>query len=437
MHIRYIKEEMGRIWDDNNRFRTWTEVEVAVLIAKQSCGLCLVGVKIPEDLAESIVVDPAEVYKIEFAGLGHELMAYLQITQEQLPEHLKSHWHREITSFDIQDTAMALQLVESVELFQGATERLMGVVKTKALKYKNTPMIGRSHGVHGEPIDFGVKLANWYDELKRHREDLERLKKVVAVGKISGAMGMFNLDPRVEKKVCELLGLKPIISTQIISRDIVARYLSTIAIIGGTIQKIAVTVRRLQQTEIMEAQEYFDPKKRKGSSAMPHKRNPIGSENLYGMARLLRAYDHVGKDNQETWDERTLENSGVERIILPDASNLLYYMLTRLAGIIDKWIIYPDKMLKNIDLTRGLVFSQDVQVLLAEKSKLPRETAYEIVKDIAQDCFDRQADFLQMLLEDEKITKWVTEDELRVCFDLEPKLKHVNHIFKQVFGKEE
>jgi adenylosuccinate lyase len=265
---------------------------------------------------------------------------------------------------------------------------------------------------------------------------LAKLRKLVAVGKISGAVGMYTLDPRIEKLVCEQLGLKPIIATQIISRDIIAEYMTTLALIGGTIEKICVNIRTLQRTEILEAQEYFSPRQR-GSSAMPHKRNPISSENLSGMARVLRGYAITAMENQNTWDERDLANSGPERIILADASILLDYMIARLTKIIKRWVIYPEKMIKNRELTKGLIFSQEVQALVAKKSGLPREDAYKLVRDIAQACWDTSEDFQEKLLNDKHIMAMVTVEELCNCFNIQNKVRYVDYIFEQVFRKEE
>ncbi len=430
---RYAKKEMDEIWQEKTKFTTWVYVEIAVLIAKVELGE--LKVKIPRDLTKSIEIIVEEINRIEKDITKHDVIAFLMHTSAQLPEELRPYWHERMTSYDTQDTALNILLINSLTLLITEIADLMSQIRIKAEHYKYAPQIGRSHGVHAEPITFGVKLANWYDELNRHLQRLKRLKKLVAHGKISGAVGMYTLNPEIEKLACEKLSLKPIIATQIISRDIIADYITTLAIIGGTIEKICVNIRTLQRTEIMEAQEYFSPTQR-GSSAMPHKRNPIGSENLSGMARVLRGYAITAMENQNTWDERDLANSGAERIILPDASILIDYMLTRLSGIIKKLIIYPDKMKKNIYLTKGLIFSQEVQALVADKSQLPREDAYKLVRDIAQKCWDTKDDFMEALLGDRKIMSYVTKEELKKCFDLEAKLQHVDYIFKQVFEKE-
>lgn len=433
MLARYGTDEMRGIWSEEQKFRNWIRVEVAVLRARVKTGE--LSIKIPDDLEKSINIDVAEINRIESEVTKHDVIAFLMHTSEQLPEEIRPYWHHKMTSYDTQDTALSLQLGESIDVLMGRIEYLaVHVLKKKAYEYKNAPQIGRSHGVHAEPITFGVKIANWCDELSRHWDRLKRLKKLVAVGKISGAVGMYTLDPEIEKHACEYLGLEPIITTQIISRDIIAEYVSTLAIIGGTIEKICVNLRTLQRTEILETQEFFS-KDQRGSSAMPHKRNPIGSENLSGMARVLRGYVMTAMENQNTWDERDIANSGPERIILPDASTLLDYMLVRLSKIMGKLLIYPDNMLVNINLTKGLVFSQDVQSLMAKKSRLPREDAYKIIRDIAQRCWDDKADFMYELRKNVEVSKYISDEELESCFDLNKKIRHTDHIFNSVFNK--
>jgi adenylosuccinate lyase len=424
---------MDGIWSEESKFRNWARVEEAVLTAKVNLGI--LDVKIPKNLVESLRIDPGEINRIEKEITRHDVIAFLMHTSPQLPEEIRPYWHAGMTSYDTQDTALSLQFIESIKLLRIRIDKIKEALKEKALKYKNTPQIGRTHGVHAEPITFGAKLARWYDEFNRQDSRLERLEKQVAVGKISGAVGMYTLDPGVEEATCEILGLRPIIASQIISRDISAEYVSVLAIVAGTVEKIGVNIRTLQRTEILEAQEYFDPEKQRGSSAMPHKRNPIAAENVSGMANMMRCYAAAALATISSWDERDLSNSGQERIFLPDASILLDYMLSRLSGILEKWIIYPEKMRENIFLTRGLVFSQDVQTLLAKKSNLPREEAYKIVRDIAQNCWESKEDFREALIRDKKVMKYLSREDLDGCFDLEKKLRHVDYIFKRVFEK--
>lgn len=428
---RYTTKKMKDIWSEESKFRNWARVEEAVLKAKVKLGF--LKINIPDNLADSLEIDPNEINRIEKEKTKHDVIAFLMHTSPQLPKELRPYWHAGMTSYDTQDTALSLQLIASVELLAKRVKKLQDVIKKKAYKYKKTPQIGRTHGVHAEPITFGVKLANWYSEFSRHADRLRKLRERVAVGKTSGAVGMYSLDPRIEKEACKMLGLKPITATQIISRDITAEYVSTFALIAGTVEKIGVTIRTLQRTEIQEAQEYFDPKNQRGSSAMPHKRNPISFENLSGMANMMRGYAVTALGTISTWDERDISNSGQERIFLPDASILLDYMLNRLAGSLEKLIIHPGRMKENIFLTKGLVFSQEVQTLLAQKSSLPREEAYKIVRDIAQACRENKKDFFEALRKNKEVKKYLNEKDLKKCFDLNAKFKHVDFIFDKVF----
>ncbi len=429
---RYTTEEMGIIWSDKTKFNNWVKVETAALRAKVM--LKMLKFKVPKKLEESITIDVEEINRIEKEITKHDVIAFLMHTSPQLPAYLRPFWHHDMTSYDTQDTALSLQLIASVDQLMSRLAKLMTVIKEKAMAYKFTPMIGRTHGVHAEPITFGVKLANWYSELDRNMARLKEQRKKVAVGKISGAVGMYTLSPEVEEVACELLGLKPVIATQIISRDIIAEYCTTLAIIAGALEKIAVTGRTLQRTEILEAQEFFDIHQR-GSSAMPHKKNPISFENVSGLVRIIKNNASTALEQISTWDERSIDNSGSERVFLPDSSILLDYLIKRLTGIISKWIIYPEKMMRNLNLTKGLIFSQDVQSLVASKSNLPREEAYQLVRQVALRCWDTEADFLKELLKDKKIMEFVSEKELRACFDLNEKLKHVDYVFRKIFGK--
>ena len=435
MDSRYVKDRMAVVWSYLTKFTNWVKVEEAVLRVKKMLGE--LNADIPDNLLETISINVDEIYRLEHdpeTGTGHDVVAFLKHTAPQLPAQLRPHWHRKLTSYDPQDTGLSMQLVASTQLILEELENAMEAVKKKALQYKYAVQMGRTHGVHAELITFGVKLANWYDELRRHRERLRRLIKILAVGKISGAVGMYTLDPRIEELVCEKLGLKPIISTQIISRDLIAECLTTFAIIGGSLQKFSVCARTLQRTEILEAMEYFSRTQR-GSSAMPHKKNPKEFEKICGLARLLRGYATVALENQETQDERDLTNSSPERVILPDASHILYYMLTCFTDAITKWLIYPEKMKGNIILTKGLIFSQDVQSLFANESNLPREEACDIVCQIAQRCWDEGMEFLEALCADSRVSQHISREQLQTCFQIEPKIKYVDYIFERVFGK--
>jgi adenylosuccinate lyase len=429
---RYSKDQMKAIWSEKSKFHNWLIVEIAVLRVRNVIGEF--QYEVPVDLAEKIVIDPKEIDKIEADITGHDVVAFLMHISPQFPEELRSWLHRGLTSYDISDTALSLQMRASLGLLIEKITKLMEVVKTVALAYKYVPQIGRTHGIHAEPITFGVKLANWYDELKRHQARLMRLLEVVSVGKISGAIGMYTLDPIIEELVCAELGLKPVIATQIISRDIVVEYMSVLGIVCGSIGKIATNLRLLSQTEIGEIMEPFR-KTQKGSSAMPHKKNPIGGENLSGLMRVACANITVAYENlANCWHERSLDNSGAERVILADTSTLLDYALARLAGIIEKMRVFPDRMMENLNLTKGLVFSQEVMMLVAERSGLPREDAHTLIKDIALECWEKRSDFLEALLADKKIMSFVDESGLRACFDLPNKLRHVDYIFDKVFN---
>jgi adenylosuccinate lyase len=422
---------MANTWSEANKFYNWLLVEIAVLKARQRLGE--LPHEVPEGLAEKISIQPEEINRIENEITKHDVIAFLMHVSPQFPEALRPWLHRGLTSYDIGDTALSLQLKQSVDILIQALTKLMGAIKAVALEYKYTPEIGRTHGIHAEPITFGVKLANWYDELKRHYDRLKRLSVSVSVGKISGAVGMYTIDPKIEELVCENLGLKPVIATQIVSRDIVAEYMSTLGIVAATIGKISTNLRLLSQTEIGEIMEPFG-KDQKGSSAMPHKKNPIGSENLSGLMRVACSNVQVAYENLAAcWHERSLDNSGSERVIIADTSILLDYAMARLADIIEKMRVFPDRMATNLNRTKGLVFSQEVMMLVAEKSGLPREEAHTLVRNVALECWENGADFLEALLGNDSIMRFVDEKDVKACFDLESKLRYVDYIFGKVF----
>jgi adenylosuccinate lyase len=388
------------------------------------------------DYLFGIPIDTEEINRIEKEITKHDVVAFLMHVSPDFPEELRPWLHRGLTSYDIGDTALSLQMRESLKLIIIKISALMQAVKKKAIEHKFTPMIGRTHGIHAEPITFGIKLANWYDELNRGRRRIQHLLDAVSVGKLSGAVGMYTVDPKVEEEVCLYLGLKPIIATQIISRDIVAEYLSTLAITCASIGKIAINLRLLSQTEIGEIMESFS-KDQKGSSAMPHKKNPIGSENLSGLMRVAYSNAQVAFENLAScWHERSLDNSGSERVVIADTSILLDYALTRLLGIIENMSIFPGRMLRNLRLSKGLVFSQEVMMLVAEKSKLPREKAHTLVRDIALECWENGSDFLLSLVNDRRIMSYVDIKDLRKCFEIENKIRYTDFIFKKVFRDE-
>lgn len=430
---RYTGKKMKKVWSEANKFHNWLLVEIAVLRVRYRRGE--LPYDVPADLIERITIDPAEINRIEKEVTKHDVKAFLGYVSPQFPEDLRPWLHKGMTSYDVGDPSLSLQMRESVLILLEGINALMEEIKKRALEYKYVPQMGRTHGIHAEPITFGVKLANWYDELRRHRASLERLLEVVSVGKISGAVGMYTIDPEIERLACEELGLKPIIATQIISRDIVATYVSTLAVIGASIGKFALNIRLMSRTEVGEVLEPFS-KDQVGSSAMPHKKNPISSENITGLMRVLGGYVQPALGNLENcWDERSLDNSGSERVILPDSSILLDYAMARLTGVIRDMRVFPERMRDNINFTKGLVFSQEVMMMVAEKSGLPREDAHALVREVALRCWETHQDFLEALLESE-VAKHVSEEDLRACFRLEPKLRHVDYIFKKVFEEQ-
>ncbi|MFA5942093.1 MAG: adenylosuccinate lyase [Candidatus Paceibacterota bacterium] len=438
---RYSQSEMEFIWSELNKFLTWFRVETTVLGVRRDRGEFKYPV--PPDMIDKIVIDPREINRLEKGwiergvkkeGIGHDVIAFLMHVSPQIPEGLRSWLHRGLTSYDIVDTALALQMRDSIDVITMGVGRLMGVLKRRAYEFKYTPEIGRTHGIHAEPITFGVKLANWYAELVRHSWRLVQAREEVSVGKLSGAVGMYTIDPKIEELVCARLGLKPIIATQIISRDVAAVYMSTLANLAASIGKISVNLRLLSQTEIREVMEPFGTTQ-KGSSAMPHKKNPVGSENISGLMRVPGVNYLVALENlANCWHERSLDNSGAERVIFADSSILVDYALARLTGIIENMRVFPNKMMRNLDVTKGLIFSQDVMMLVAEKSNFPREDAHTIVRSVALKCWGDETDFFDALCEEAEVMAYVTRDELRACFNLDAKLKNVDYIFNRVFG---
>ena len=432
---RYEQEAISVIWADRSKFQLWAGIEAAVLQARSE--LHYIPVVVPTNLASTIAIDADEINRIEREVTGHDVVAFLQTTSPQLPAELRPYWHHHMTSMDIGDTALMAQIRRSLDITVIQLDLFMDDLAKLALEHQYTPMIGRTHGVHAEPITFGVKIANYYDVGKRNRVRLHRLRELVSIAKFSGAVGMYTLSPEVEQRACEILGVRPVVATQIIARDIIADVVSTIAIIGGWIEKVTEDFRLMQMTEVREVQEGF-AKGQKGSSAMPHKRNPIGLENISGLASALRGYAVSAFENITTWHERDISNSGLERVILPDSFHLINYMLKRASKILDGLVVNTDRMIQNLDMLHGLIYSQEVQALVAEKSGLPREGeggAYQLVYDVAQRCVDTGADFLTALLTEPAIASRVSEEDIRDCFNLERKLQHVDHIFTMVFGE--
>lgn len=419
---------MGALWTDEAKFRTWLEIEVLACEAQSELGL------VPKE-AVAVIRERADftvdrINELE-RTLNHDVIAFLTAVAEHVGEPSR-YIHLGMTSSDVGDTALSVLMRRSALILRSQLEKLRDALAVRAREFKHTPMIGRTHGIHAEPTTFGLKLALWHEEVKRDLVRLDRAIEAVSYGKISGAVGTYaNIDPFVERYVCERLDLKPSpISTQVLQRDRHAEYLSTIAIIGGTLEKIATEVRHLQKTEVLEAEEYFAAGQ-KGSSAMPHKRNPITCERVAGMARLLRGYAMSAMENQALWHERDITHSSVERVILPDATIALDYMLEKTIGIVSRMFVYPENMLRNLNGTRGLIFSQQVLLALTKKGML-REDAYAIVQGHAMRVWREEVHLKDLFLADEKVMALITPEELDTCFDPTLSLRNVDMIFSRL-----
>lgn len=419
---------MSDIWSEENQFSAWLEVELAACRAWSSIG------KIPSEdvdkLYERATFDIDRIKEIE-KQTRHDVVAFTRSVSESLGEEKK--WvHYGLTSTDVVDTANGYRLKQANELLKKGIDRILKALADKADEHKYTVMMGRTHGVHAEPTTFGLKCALWYAEMKRNEERFERAAADVEFGKLSGAVGTFaHIPPEVEKETCEILGIEPApISTQTLQRDRHAYYIATLAIIGATLEKVAVEVRHLQRTELREAEEFFR-KGQKGSSAMPHKRNPISSENITGCARVLRGYMISSYENIPLWHERDISHSSVERIILPDATILLDYMLHRFSGVIEKLMVYPENMKENMAKTHGLVFSQRLLLMLIEKG-LSRERAYDTVQPLAMKAWEEKRPFRSYVEQDSVILKNLSGDEIEQAFDLAHHTRRVDEIFERV-----
>jgi adenylosuccinate lyase len=425
---RYTLPEMGALWSEQNKFQKWLDVEIAVCEVHAENGI------IPREALEEIKArarfSVARINEIE-KTTNHDVIAFTTNLAESIGEASR-FVHYGLTSSDVVDTANALLLRDAADILLKKIDALIDVLKRRALEFKNTPQVGRTHGIHAEPTSFGLTFALWFDEMRRNRERLLRAKEATAVGKISGAVGAFaHLDPSVEEKVCARLGLKAApVSTQVIQRDNYAEYLGALAIIASSLEKFALNVRHWQRTEVREAQERFT-KGQKGSSAMPHKRNPIISERICGMARIVRANSVVGLENIALWHERDISHSSAERVVLPDSSIALDYMLQKAIGLIDGLVVYPERMLENLGATRGLIFSG--QLLLAlTNSGVSRETAYEWVQRNAMRVWDEDRDFHALVKADPDITSRLSVAEIDRTFSLDHYLRTVDQIFERL-----
>jgi adenylosuccinate lyase len=429
MIARYTHPEMGRIWSDQRRYETWLLVETAAADAMAAAGI--VPPEAARDIRERGAFDIARIDEIE-RTTQHDVIAFTTAVAEKVGP--SARWlHFGMTSSDVIDTAQALQMRDACDLVLKDLDALSDAIRERALPLRRTPMIGRTHGVHAEPMTFGLKLALWYAEVQRDVERMKRARAVVSVGKLSGAVGTFaHLPPSIEEDVCKRLGLEPApVASQVIQRDRHAELLGAIAITGASLEKFALEIRGLQKTEIGEVEEPF-AKGQKGSSAMPHKRNPIGCEQIVGMARLLRGNAHAALENVALWHERDISHSSVERVILPDSFIALDHMLRRFTRIVSGMVVYPERMLENLNRSRGVVFSGTVLLELARKG-VTREQAYEWVQRNAMRSFAEQKDFKALLLADADITRVLPPHEIERAFDLDEHLKHVDDIFDRVF----
>jgi len=426
---RYTRPEMARIWSDENRFRTWLAVEVAATETLAAAGI------VPKEAAKAIheradfSVD--RIFQIE-AEVKHDVIAFTTAVAEIVGPHAR-WFHYGLTSNDVVDTAQALLIQQASVLIATDLDRLAGVLERRAWEFKDTPMIGRTHGIHAEPITFGFKIANWYSETQRNIARFKAAAEDLRVGKFSGAVGTFaHLTPELEEKICARLGLKAAaVSSQVIQRDRHAHYLATLATIASTLDKIATEIRHLQRTEVREAEEYFS-EKQKGSSAMPHKRNPVTSEQISGLARVVRANAQAGFENVALWHERDISHSSAERVIIPDSTTLTDYLLNKTATLIEAMIVYPERMLANLESTRGLVFSGQLLLDLVE-SGVSREDAYRLVQSHAMHAWREGIDFHDLVVNDPTIRGRVPKAKIEGAFDLKRQLKNIDKIFARVF----
>jgi adenylosuccinate lyase len=420
---------MGRIWSETHRFETWLQVETAAAEAMADAGI--IPAEAARDIRERGAFDIARIDEIE-KTTQHDLIAFTTNVAEHVGP--SARWlHFGLTSSDVVDTALALQMREACDLILNNLDALQAAVKRRAHEHRRTAMIGRTHGVHAEPMTFGLKLALWYDQLSRDRARLVRARESVAVGMISGAVGTFaHLDPSIEDAVCTRLGLTPVpISSQVIQRDRHAQLMTTLAILAGSLETFALEIRGLQKTELGEVEEPF-AKGQKGSSAMPHKRNPIGSEQVVGLTRVIRSYALTALENIALWHERDISHSSAERIILPDTFIALDHMLRRFTRIVDGMVVYPERMLENLNRSHGVVFSGTILLELARRG-VSRERAYDLVQRNAMRSFHEQTDFKALLLADPEVTAALSQDEIERAFDLHVQLRHVDRIFERVF----
>src|ERR1700727_360113 len=431
---RYTRPAMGRIWSDENKYRCWLTVEVAASQALAKFGL------VPQSAADTIrdrgafTVD--RINEIE-AEVRHDVIAFTTTVAEHINNPEDSRWlHYGLTSTDVVDTAQSLQLKEASAIIRAGIVALSATLKKRALEFKHTPIVGRTHGIHAEPTTFGLKLLLWYSEMQRNLTRFDAAAEDLRVGKLSGAVGTFgHLKPEHEEAICAELGLRPVeVATQVVQRDRHAAYVATLAVLASTLDKIATEVRHLQRTEVREAEEFFS-EKQKGSSAMPHKRNPITSEQISGLARVLRGNAQAGFENVALWHERDISHSSTERVILPDSTTLVDYLLSKTSNLIETMFVYPKRMMANLESTHGLIFSGQLLLDLVEHG-VSREDAYRLVQAHAMRAWKEGLDFHQLVLADKEITGTVPRKQIEYAFDLQRQLKNVDKIFARVFAAE-
>jgi adenylosuccinate lyase len=426
---RYTLPEMGNLWTESYKLKTWLQVEIAVCEAQAELGY--IPAEAVEEIKAKANFDPKRVLEIE-AEVRHDVIAFLTNVNEYVGDAGR-YIHLGLTSSDVLDTALGLQLVASLDVISQHLENLIQAIREKAREHRDTVMIGRSHGIHAEPMTFGFKLAGWLAEVLRHQERLKVLRETIAVGKISGAVGTYaNIEPRVEAIACEKMGLKPdTASTQVISRDRHADYVQQLALVAASIERFAVEIRNLQKTDVLEVEEFF-AKGQKGSSAMPHKRNPIRSERLTGMARLVRSHAGAALENVALWHERDISHSSVERVVLPDACILTHFMLVEITELVKNLLVYPENMARNMNCYGGVVFSQKVLLALVDKG-MKREEAYAIVQQSAHTAWNKpEGNFHDLISQDPRVTEKLSPAEIAQCFDPQQHLRHLEEVYQRL-----
>ncbi len=425
---RYTRPVMGRIWEDQNKYRIWLDIEILACEAQAELGV--IPAEAVRVIRERATFDVARIEEIE-GEVKHDVIAFLTNVGEYVGPEAR-FIHLGMTSSDVLDTCLAVQMKQSGELLLADLQELAEVLARRAREFKTTVMVGRTHGIHAEPTTFGLKMALWFDETRRNIDRLKAALERISVGQISGAVGTYeHLSPKVEEYVCRKLGLKPApVSTQILQRDRHAEFMNTLALIGSSLEKFATEIRHLQKTEVLEAEEHFS-KGQKGSSAMPHKRNPITCERIAGLSRVLRGNALASMENVALWHERDITHSSVERVVVPDSCILLDYMLSLTTDVLDRLLVYPANMKKNLDRTRGLIFSQSVLLALTRKG-MKREDAYRVVQSAAMDVWQSGKDFKELLRSNAEVGTVLSPEDLEELFDLQKSTRHVDFVFHRV-----